>query len=230
MKKGWIGSMINIAIDGPSGAGKSTIARAVSGKLGFLYIDTGAMFRSLAYKAVKNGIDIANEHDSLKSMLSGTTLTIERIDGVQHMILDGEDITDFIRTPEVSKAASDIAVIDFVRGWLLELERSLAQKNDCIMDGRDIGTHVLPDAKVKIFLTASSEVRAKRRLAELKEKGIDISYDEVLNDMKYRDKQDSERKVAPLKMANDAHLADTSDKSFDESVEYILDIIKRESM
>lgn len=222
--------MINIAIDGPSGAGKSTIARAVSGKLGFLYIDTGAMFRSLAYKAVKNGIDIANEHDSLKSMLSGTTLTIERIDGVQHMILDGEDITDFIRTPEVSKAASDIAVIDFVRGWLLELERSLAQKNDCIMDGRDIGTHVLPDAKVKIFLTASSEVRAKRRLAELKEKGIDISYDEVLNDMKYRDKQDSERKVAPLKMADDAHLADTSDKSFDESVEYILDIIKRESM
>lgn len=230
MKKGWISSMINIAIDGPSGAGKSTIARAVSGKLGFLYIDTGAMFRSLAYKAVKNGIDIANEHDSLKSMLSGTTLTIERIDGVQHMILDGEDITDFIRTPEVSKAASDIAVIDFVRGWLLELERSLAQKNDCIMDGRDIGTHVLPDAKVKIFLTASSEVRAKRRLAELKEKGIDISYDEVLNDMKYRDKQDSERKVAPLKMADDAHLADTSDKSFDESVEYILDIIKRESM
>ena len=222
--------MINIAIDGPSGAGKSTIARAVSQKLGFLYIDTGAMFRSLAYKAVKQGIDIANEHNSLKSMLSDTTLTIERIDGVQHMILDGEDITDFIRTPEVSKAASDIAVIDFVRNWLLELERSLAKEYDCIMDGRDIGTHVLPDAKVKIFLTASAETRAKRRLKELKEKGIDISFEEVLSDMKYRDKQDSEREIAPLKMADDAHLADTSDKSFDESVDYILDIIKRESM
>ena len=222
--------MINIAIDGPSGAGKSTIARAVSQKLGFLYIDTGAMFRSLAYKAVKQGIDIANEHNSLKSMLSDTTLTIERIDGVQHMILDGEDITDFIRTPEVSKAASDIAVIDFVRNWLLELERSLAKEYNCIMDGRDIGTHVLPDAKVKIFLTASAETRAKRRLKELKEKGIDISFEEVLSDMKYRDKQDSEREIAPLKMADDAHLADTSDKSFDESVYYILDIIKRESM
>lgn len=222
--------MINIAIDGPSGAGKSTIARAVSQKLGFLYIDTGAMFRSLAYKAVKQGIDIANEHNSLKSMLSDTTLTIERIDGVQHMILDGEDITDFIRTPEVSKAASDIAVIDFVRKWLLELERSLAKEYNCIMDGRDIGTHVLPDAKVKIFLTASAETRAKRRLKELKEKGIDISFEEVLSDMKYRDKQDSEREIAPLKMADDAHLADTSDKSFDESVDYILDIIKRESM
>lgn len=222
--------MINIAIDGPSGAGKSTIARAVSQKLGFLYIDTGAMFRSLAYKAVKQGIDIANEHNSLKSMLSDTTLTIERVDGVQHMILDGEDITDFIRTPEVSKAASDIAVIDFVRKWLLELERSLAKEYNCIMDGRDIGTHVLPDAKVKIFLTASAETRAKRRLKELKEKGIDISFEEVLSDMKYRDKQDSEREIAPLKMADDAHLADTSDKSFDESVDYILDIIKRESM
>lgn len=222
--------MINIAIDGPSGAGKSTIARAVSQKLGFLYIDTGAMFRSLAYKAVKQGIDIANEHNSLKSMLSDTTLTIERIDGVQHMILDGEDITDFIRTPEVSKAASDIAIIDFVRKWLLELERSLAKEYNCIMDGRDIGTYVLPDAKVKIFLTASAETRAKRRLKELKEKGIDISFEEVLSDMKYRDKQDSEREIAPLKMADDAHLADTSDKSFDESVDYILDIIKRESM
>lgn len=222
--------MINIAIDGPSGAGKSTIARSVSQKLGFLYIDTGAMFRSLAYKAVKQGIDIANEHNSLKSMLSDTTLTIERVDGVQHMILDGEDITDFIRTPEVSKAASDIAVIDFVRKWLLELERSLAKEYNCIMDGRDIGTHVLPDAKVKIFLTASAETRAKRRLKELKEKGIDISFEEVLSDMKYRDKQDSEREIAPLKMADDAHLADTSDKSFDESVDYILDIIKRESM
>ena len=220
--------MINIAIDGPSGAGKSSIAKKVSERLGFLYIDTGAMFRSLAYKALTLGIDIPNEHSRLREMLSQTHLTIERIDGSQHMILDGCDITDKIRTPEVSKAASDIAVIDFIRTWLLNLERSLAKKNNCIMDGRDIGTHVLPDAKVKIFLTASAEVRAERRLKELKEKGIETTFNEVLAEMKYRDKQDSEREIAPLKKADDAHLADTSDKNFEESVELILDIIKME--
>lgn len=221
--------MINIAIDGPSGAGKSSIAKAVSSRLGYLYIDTGAMFRSLAYRALSLGIDISNEHSKLKSMLEETSLTIERINGTQHMILDGCDITDKIRTPEVSKAASDIAVIDFIRAWLLELERSLAKQNNCIMDGRDIGTHVLPNADVKIFLTASSEVRAERRLKELKEKGIETSFEEVLAEMKYRDKQDSEREVAPLKKADDAVLADTSDKTFDESVELILDIIKMEN-
>ena len=221
--------MINIAIDGPSGAGKSSIAKAVSSRLGYLYIDTGAMFRSLAYKALSLGIDISNEHSKLKSMLLETSLTIERIDGSQHMILDGCDITDKIRTPEVSKAASDIAVIDFIRAWLLELERSLAKQNNCIMDGRDIGTHVLPHADVKIFLTASSEVRAQRRLKELKEKGIETNFEDVLAEMKYRDKQDSEREDAPLKKADDAVLADTSDKTFDESVELILDIIKMEN-
>ncbi len=220
--------MINIAIDGPSGAGKSSIAKKVSERLGFLYIDTGAMFRSLAYKALTLGIDIPNEHSRLEDMLSKTSLTIERIDSTQHMILDGFDITDKIRTPEVSKAASDIAVIDFIRTWLLNLERSLAKQNNCIMDGRDIGTHVLPDAKVKIFLTASAEVRAQRRLKELKEKGIETTFNEVLAEMKYRDKQDSEREIAPLKKADDAHLADTSDKNFEESVELILDIIKTE--
>ena len=221
--------MINIAIDGPSGAGKSSIAKKVSEHLGYLYIDTGAMFRSLAYKALSLGIDISNEHLKLKSMLSDTLLTIKRIDGTQHMFLDGCDITDKIRTPDVSKAASDIAVIDFIRQWLLELERSLAKQNNCIMDGRDIGTHVLPNANVKIFLTASPEVRAERRLKELQEKGIETTFDEVLAEMKYRDKQDSEREVAPLKKADDAVLADTSDKSFDESVELILDIIKSEN-
>ena len=220
--------MINIAIDGPSGAGKSSIAKKVSERLGFLYIDTGAMFRSLAYKALTLGIDIPNEPSRLEDMLSKTSLTIERIDSTQHMILDGCDITDKIRTPEVSKAASDIAVIDFIRTWLLNLERSLAKQNNCIMDGRDIGTHVLPDAKVKIFLTASAEVRAQRRLKELKEKGIETTFNEVLAEMKYRDKQDSEREIAPLKKADDAHLADTSDKNFEESVELILDIIKTE--
>jgi len=220
--------MIKVAIDGPSGAGKSSIARIVADKLGFVYIDTGAMFRSLAWMALKEGIVISEEHEKLRKALSMTSLNIERTDGIQHMILNDKDITDYIRTPEVSKAASDIAVIDFVRSWLLSLERKIAKENNCIMDGRDIGTAVLPDADVKIFLTASAEARAKRRHIELCEKGINTTFEEVLLDMKYRDKQDSERKIAPLKKADDAILVDTTEKSFEESVEIILSIIKRE--
>ena len=222
--------MINVAIDGPSGAGKSSIARVVSEKLGYLYIDTGAMLRSLAWKALKCGIDIKSDHKSLSDMLASTRLTIERHDGVQHMIVDGMDVTDLIRTPEVSMAASDIATVAFVRQWLLDLERSLANENNCIMDGRDIGTAVLPNADVKIFLTASAEARAKRRLKELLEKGMKVSFDEVLADMKQRDKQDSERETAPLKKADDAVLADTSDIGFEESCELVCSIIKRETM
>ncbi len=219
--------MINVAIDGPSGAGKSSIARAVSTKLGYLYIDTGAMFRSLAWNALDKGIEISEDSKALGMMLKNTDLSLKLIDGVQHMILSGTDITHLIRTPEVSKAASDIAVIGFVREWILKLERKLASENNCIMDGRDIGTAVLPDADVKIFLTASPEARAKRRLLELNEKGIDISFDEVLADMKYRDKQDSNRKSAPLKQAPDAVLIDTSDINFEESVEAVYNVIKK---
>lgn len=219
--------MINIAIDGPSGAGKSSIAKMVSSKLGYIYIDTGAMFRSLGYKAIKEGICISSSGEDLKNMLNNTTLTIERIDGAQHMILDGVDITDKIRTPEVSIAASDIAVIGFVREWIMNLERKIASETNCIMDGRDIGTTVLPNADVKIFLTASAEKRAERRLKELLEKGVETTFSDVLADMKYRDKQDSEREVSPLAMASDAILADTSDKTFDESVELVLSIIKK---
>lgn len=219
--------MINVAIDGPSGAGKSSIARVASERLGFLYIDTGAMFRSLAYKAQSLGIDIASDKDALEAMLNDTRLEIKRIDSNQHMILDGEDITSLIRTPQVSRGASDIAVIAFVREWILKLERKLASENDCIMDGRDIATHVLPDADVKIFLTASPEARAERRLLELKDKGMDVSFEDVLAEMKYRDKQDSERDIAPLKKADDAVLADTTNNTFEQSVELVLDIIKR---
>jgi len=221
--------MINIAIDGPSGAGKSSIARIAAKTLGYLYIDTGAIFRSLAWKALKNGIEISTSHKELEAMLSDTVLDIKLIDDLQHMILDGADITHLIRTPEVSKGASDIAVIGFVREWVLGVERSLAKENNCIMDGRDIGTHVLPDADVKIFLTASAEARAKRRLLELEEKGVKLTFDEVLAEMKYRDKQDSEREIAPLKKADDAVLADTTEIGFDESVELVLSIIKRET-
>ncbi len=219
--------MINVALDGPSGAGKSTIARRASADFGFVYIDTGAMFRSLALKALNLGIDIKNDHRAVEKMLSGTSLDIVRQDGEQNMILDGENVTSLIRTPEVSRGASDIAVIPFVRQWLLKTERELASKYDCIMDGRDIGTSVLPDANVKIFLTATPEARARRRMAELVEKGTEVSFEEVLSEMKYRDKQDAEREVSPLRKADDAIVADTTELNFDESVELVSDIIRK---
>ncbi len=219
--------MINIALDGPSGAGKSTIARAVAKEFGFTYIDTGAMFRSLGLKAIRLGIDIKADSNSIEKMLSCTTLDIAREGDEQHMLLDGEDVTSLIRTPEVSKAASDIAVIPSVRTWLLDAERSIASKYDCIMDGRDIGTSVLPDAKVKIFLTASAEARAKRRHLELCEKGIVTSFEEVLAEMKYRDEQDAGRAVSPLKMASDAVLADTTELDLKESIEFVSGIIRK---
>ena len=219
--------MINIALDGPSGAGKSTIARVCADTFGFTYIDTGAMFRSLALKALRMGINIKEEEAKIEEMLSCTTLDISRESDGQHMLLDGEDVTGFIRTPEVSKGASDIAVIPFVRTWLLKTEREIASKYDCIMDGRDIGTSVLPDAVCKIFLTASAEKRAERRLKELLEKGIDTNFEKVLEEMKYRDEQDANRTVSPLKMADDAILADTSELTLEESIALVCDIIRK---
>ena len=219
--------MINVALDGPSGAGKSTIAKKAAEVFDFVYIDTGAMFRSLALKAIGEGIDVGTNHALVISMLSHTTLDIKRADGQQRMILDGTDVTDRIRTPEVSRAASDIAVIPEVREWILKVERDLAAKYDCIMDGRDIGTSVLPDADVKIFLTASPEARAERRYKELCEKGIDTSFDDVLAEMKYRDKQDSEREISPLKKADDAQIADTTELNLEESVELICGLIRK---
>jgi len=219
--------MINIALDGPSGAGKSTIARAVATRYNYIYIDTGAMFRALAWKAIGCGYDIKNDEESIKAMLAQTRLDIQRRGGEQVVYVDGKDVSGLIRTPEVSKGASDIAVIGFVRSWILKTERELASKYNCIMDGRDIGTAVLPDADVKIFLTASAEERAKRRLKELREKGTEVSFDEVLAEMKYRDKQDSEREIAPLTKADDAIEADTTGLSFEESVALVDNIIKR---
>ncbi len=219
--------MINVALDGPSGAGKSTIARAAAKAFDFTYIDTGAMFRSLALKALSCGIDIKADPRAVEEMLLHTALDIARSGDAQLMILDGSDVTGLIRTPEVSKAASDIAVIPFVRTWLLEAERTMAARYNCIMDGRDIGTSVLPNADVKIFLTASAEARAERRLAELKEKGIDVSYDEVLAEMKYRDEQDSTREVSPLKKADDAIIADTTELNLQQSIDLVCDIIRK---
>ena len=210
--------MINVAIDGPSGAGKSTISRAIAKELGYIYIDTGAMYRSLAYKALSLDIDIKESEEEILKMLGSTTLDIVYKNGEQRMMLDGNDVSDFIRTPLVSLGASAISAIPGVRLWLLDLQRNLAANNNCLMDGRDIGTSVLPNANVKIFLTASPEARAKRRYDELLEKGENVTFEEVFNDMVTRDKNDSTRKCSPLKKADDAVVVDTSELDFEESV------------
>ncbi len=217
--------MISVAIDGPAGAGKSSIAKKLASELGFVYIDTGAMYRTLAYKAIKLGINIKDEPQKVCSMLSDTAIDIKYSEGLQRMIADETDVTDFIRTPEVSMGASAISAIPEVRAWLLDYQRELAQKTNCLMDGRDIGTVVLPFADVKVFLTASPQARAKRRFDELCAKGEKVTFEEVLADMNQRDSQDASRACAPLKQADDALLVDTSDLTFDESVEAIRKII-----
>ena len=217
--------MISIAIDGPSGAGKSTISKRIASKMGYIYIDTGAMYRTLAYKALSLGIDIENDSAAVEKMLDDTAVTIKHCEDGQHMFADGKDVTAFIRTPEVSMGASNIAKIPFVRSWLLELQRNFAKENNCIMDGRDIGTVVLPYADVKIFLTAGVEARAKRRFVELCEKGTSVTFEEVLEDMKKRDEHDSSRACAPLSKAEDAVVVDTSELDFEQSVAEIERVI-----
>lgn len=216
---------INIAIDGPSGAGKSTLARLIAKKMGYVYIDTGAMYRAAALKMINLGIDVKNDADGVIKAISDTDIEISHLDDGQHIFLDKKDVTSLIRTPDVSMGASAVATIKEVRLKLVEMQRKIAQKCNCIMDGRDIGTYVLPDADIKIFLTASAEERAKRRYAELLEKGESVSYDEVLADMIERDKNDSERTFAPLKAASDSIKVDTSKIDLDESVRLIEGII-----
>lgn len=217
--------MFKVAIDGPSGAGKSTIARAVAKQLGFVYIDTGAMYRACALACINHGVNIKENPTSSIEIVNNISIDIDYIDGVQKIFLNGVDVSEKIRTPEVSMGASSVSAIIEVRQKLVALQRELAGAKNVIMDGRDIGTHVLPDAQVKIFLTASPEVRANRRYKELIEKGIDTDFSSVLADIKQRDHQDSTRAVSPLKQADDAHLLDTSELSFDESVERVLSII-----
>lgn len=217
--------MIKVAIDGPSGAGKSTVAKKIASDLGYVYIDTGAMYRTLAYKAISKNINIKEQKDEIISMLSGTQIDLLYKDGLQRMISDGIDVTDYIRTPEVSMGASAISAIPEVRQWLLDYQRELANKSNCIMDGRDIGTVVLPDADVKIFLTASSEERAKRRYNELIQRGESVEFSDVLEDIIKRDEADSKRACAPLKQADDAYLVDSGPLSFEETVGVIKKII-----
>lgn len=217
--------MINIAIDGPSGAGKSTIAKAVAKELGYIYIDTGAMYRTVGLAAVRKGIDTASDALGVISLLPEIEIDIKYVDGVQHVYLNGEDVSALIRTPEISLAASHVAVIREVREKMVDFQRELAKHHNCIMDGRDIGTNVLTDAKVKIFLTADTKDRAQRRYLELKEKGENVTFEEVLKDMEFRDKNDSSREYMPLKKADDATLIDTTGNSLEESVEFIKSFI-----
>lgn len=211
---------MKIAIDGPAGAGKSTISKDVAKKLGIVYIDTGAMYRAIGLAAVRKGLDTA-DHEAVKSTLDLVDIKISHIDGVQQIFLNDENVSEEIRLPEISVAASNVAVIPEVRLKLVELQRKLAEKCDVIMDGRDIGTYVLPDAELKIFLTASVEERAERRLKELLEKGVATTLEEVRADMEYRDKNDSGRDFAPLKPAEDSVELDNTYRSAEETAEEI---------
>lgn len=214
-----------IAIDGPSGAGKSTIAKELSKLLQFIYIDTGAMYRAIGLYTAQKGV-AANDRQSVPGLLPKIKLELGFIDGVQHIFLNGDDVSSEIRTEEASKRASDVSAIPEVRAFLLDFQRSFAKTNNVIMDGRDIGTVVLPDADLKIFLTASPEARALRRFAEQKAKGMDVTYEQVLEGMRLRDLQDSTRAAAPLKAAEDAILVDTTEMDLQQSIDYMLGIAK----
>ncbi len=218
---------IRIAIDGPSGAGKSTISKTLAAKLGYVYIDTGAMYRAVALYAIENGIDTKNSDGKLGKSLDKIDIDIAYKDGLQHIYLCGEDVSEKIRQHEVSMGASNVATVTAVRLKLVDMQRELAKKQSVIMDGRDIGTYVLPDAEVKIYLTASVQERAKRRQVELEAKGQEVSYEQVLRDMEARDLNDSTREFAPLRQADDATLIDTTKLDFDGSVEKIYEHIKK---
>lgn len=217
---------VSIALDGPSGAGKSTIARILAGELGCLYVDTGALYRTVGYAALTRGI-APGHAAAVTPMLEAITVELRHENGVQQVWLDGETVNDRIRTPEVSMAASAISALPAVRQYLLHLQQDTARKQSVIMDGRDIGTVVLPFADVKIFLTASAEDRAQRRFAELQEKGVDTTYDDVLRDMKERDYNDSHRAAAPLRPAEGAIHVDTTGNTLEQSVSLLKEIIRK---
>lgn len=217
--------VVNIAVDGPAGSGKSTVCRYVAEKLGILYLDTGAMYRAIALQCVRQNADYA-EAASVKNIVDKLKLKIDYKDGKQITLLDGEDVSEKIRTPQVALVASYVSAYGFVRRKMVCLQREIAQNTSCILDGRDIGTNVLPDCRYKFYLTASAEVRAKRRYDEDKFKGIEQSYEEVLKEINERDFQDKNRAVAPLKQADDALVIDTSDMDIDAVVSAIITSIQ----
>ena len=218
--------IFSVAIDGPSGAGKSTIARSVAREMGILYVDTGAIYRTVGYCAYSKGVD-PQDTEAVVALLPEISIDMAYgEDGLQRMALNGEDVTDKIRLPQISMYASHVSAIPAVRAFLMEMQRSAARKQSVIMDGRDIGTVVLPGADVKIFLTASAEDRAQRRYDELVQRGTPKDYAELLEEIKLRDHNDSRRAAAPLKAAEDAILLDTTGNSFERSRQQIMDIIK----
>lgn len=216
--------MISVAIDGPSGAGKSTLAKRLAKELGYIYVDTGAMYRSIGLFGLREGADL-HSAQAMEALLPRIHLELASIDGAQHIYLNGEDVSETIRQEQVGMAASAVAAHPCVRSFLLGLQRGMAEKQNVLMDGRDIGTVILPNATVKIFLTASPEARAERRMKELVEKGQPAEYEKVLEDIRQRDYQDTHRETAPLRQAEDAVLADTSNLSFDESFALLKKII-----
>lgn len=217
---------ISVAVDGPAGAGKSSVSKAVAAELGYVYIDTGAMYRAAALYAINNGIDIKNERERLIANLDKIKIEIKRENGMQKVFLNGEDVSETIRNEIVSVGASDVAVISEVRAKLVAMQQEMAKNDNVIMDGRDICSTVLPNAQVKIFLTASVEERARRRAEELKQKGVECDFEKIKKDIEYRDKNDSSRAVSPLRKADDATLVDTTELDFDGAVKRIKELIK----
>lgn len=217
--------MYNIAIDGPSGAGKSTIAKDLSKKLNFIYVDTGAMYRAIALYFYENDIDISLE-DVVSFHLSNIDIDIKYEDGKQIVLLNGKDVSESIRTEKIGGMASSISVFSEVRSKLLNLQRNLAMKNKVVMDGRDIASHVLPNADLKIYLTASVDTRADRRYKELKEKGLDVNLEEIKKEIETRDYRDINREIAPLRQVKEAILIDSSNLSIEEVVEKIISFVK----
>ncbi len=215
----------NVAIDGPAGAGKSTIAKAVAKRMGYIYVDTGAMYRAMALYMLRNGVDPADT-EAVAERCGGADITIRYEDGVQVVFLNGENVNAFLRTEEVGNATSVVSVIPRVRKKLVELQQALAAENDCLMDGRDIGTCVLPNAQLKIYLTADSGVRAKRRYDELKAKGQECDLKKIQADIEERDYRDMHRETSPLRQAEDAVLVDTSKMSIEEVIERIMELCR----
>lgn len=220
--------MIQIAIDGPGGAGKSTISKAVAARLGIVYVDTGALYRTIGFYVRSQNLD-PKDRAAVSACLPQISIEVRYVDGAQHVFLNGEDLGDRIRTPEMSMYASAVSAIPEVRTFLLETQKDIARKNSVIMDGRDIGTVILPRADVKIFLTASAECRAKRRYDELIAKGQTVSYEDVLREMNERDTQDSTREIAPATAAADAVVLDNTGMSFEESVAAVIAMVREKT-
>ncbi|MBQ8917389.1 MAG: (d)CMP kinase [Oscillospiraceae bacterium] len=216
---------IAVAIDGPAGAGKSTIARAVAAELGFIYVDTGALYRAVGLYGLRKNADTASA-DQMLPLLEEIKVELAYVEGEQRVLLNGEDVSQAIRVNEASMAASNVSAIPGVRSFLFDLQKNMAKTHNVVMDGRDIGTVVLPEAQVKIFLTATPEERATRRYNELLEKGQKVDFDQLLAEVKQRDYNDSHRATAPLKQAEDAVLVDTTGLDIEQSIEKILDLVR----